>query len=321
MRSAKKKPFSESRKKSNYKITNIKEYNNILRNRGRIDFMISSDLADGWYETYNEKCRNIGAQRIYSDKAIQICLEIRCLFGLKLRQTQGFINWLFELSSLSITCPDYSTLSRRAKELDVEFERDLDKEFRHVTADSSGVQTYTGNEWLENKHGKSYKRRIWKKLHILIDETGNILANIMSEHTSDDRAHLEGLLTNVNTSELLADPGYDGDAIYQMLRKRGIKPTIRPPNRELAALVRDREYTERQQQVLYQQQKGYHAWRVKNNYGRRELVENTFFRFKNAFGSNFLSREDQNMNTELNIKCHLLNKMLKIGRVKTMLAA
>jgi len=59
----------------------------------------------------------------------------------------------------------------------------------------------------------------------------------------------------------------------------------------------------------------------KNNYGRRELVENTFFRFKNSFGSNFLSRADKTMNTELKIKCHLLNKMLKIGRVKTMRVA
>ena len=33
-----------------------------------------------------------------------------------------------------------------------------------------------------------------------------------------------------------------------------------------------------------QYKKGYHAWRVKNNYGRREKVENTFFRFKTSSG-------------------------------------
>ena len=47
MRSAKKKPFSESRKCSKYKVTNWSEYNNILRNRGRIDFMIAEDLSKG----------------------------------------------------------------------------------------------------------------------------------------------------------------------------------------------------------------------------------------------------------------------------------
>ena len=44
MRSPKKKPFSNSRKRSKFKIINWPEYNNILRNRGRIDFMISNNL-------------------------------------------------------------------------------------------------------------------------------------------------------------------------------------------------------------------------------------------------------------------------------------
>jgi len=304
MRTGKKKPFSDSRKRSNYRVTNNREYNNILRNRGRIDFMISKDLSYGWYESYNVMYRKVGGQRRYSNKAIFVCLEIRYLFRLKLRQAQGFINWLFEILGLSISCPDYSTLSRRSKSLDIEFEIERDKKFAYVSIDSTGVQTYTGNEWLENKHGKSYKRRIWKKLHIIIDNEGNILANEMSEHTSDDRSHLEPFLKDIRAHELLADPGYDSESIYQMLRKRCIKPTIRPPNHETLVRMDDKEYTERQKQVFYQQEKGYHAWRIKNNYGRRELVENTFFRFKNSFGSHFLSREDKSMNTELKIKCH-----------------
>ncbi|WP_342226426.1 hypothetical protein [Rickettsia endosymbiont of Urophora cardui] len=29
-----------------------------------------------------------------------------------------------------------------------------DKEFSCISMDSTGIQAYTGNEWLENKHGK-----------------------------------------------------------------------------------------------------------------------------------------------------------------------
>ena len=76
--------------------------------------------------------------------------------------------------------------------------------------------------------------------------------------------------------------------------------------------------TERQHGAAYQQNKGHHAWRNKNKYGRRESVENTFFRFKNSFGSKFLSRNEQNMKNEMTIKCQLLNKMLKIGKAKSM---
>ena len=119
MRLPKKKPFSESRKNSKYKIINWSEYNNSLRNRGCIDFIISKNLGENWYEQHDHN-RCHGGQRRYSDQAILVCLQIRCLFNLKLRQCQGFINWIFEILGLQITCPDYTTLSRRKKCLDLE---------------------------------------------------------------------------------------------------------------------------------------------------------------------------------------------------------
>ena len=40
-------------------------------------------------------------------------LTMRVLFGLPLRQTQGFIQSLLALMGLVLAVPDYSTLSRR----------------------------------------------------------------------------------------------------------------------------------------------------------------------------------------------------------------
>jgi transposase len=305
-----KKSFSKSRKRSKFKISNWSEYNNILRNRGRIDFMIAEDLSDGWYED-NSGYKKRGGQRLYSDKAILMCMQLRYLFGLKLRQSEGFINWIFKMSGFSITCPNYTTLSKRGRKLNVNSSSGFkDSTFDYVCIDSTGIQTYAGNEWLENKHGKRYERRIWKKLHIVIKNDGLIVSNTTTEHNKDDRSEVNKLLQNVNTKELLGDTGYDGDNIYQMLRTKGIKPTIRPPNIQ----VTKKAETEREHSVAYQQKKGYHAWRNKNKYGRRELVENTFFRLKNSFGSKLLSRDIDNMKTELTIKCQLLNKMFEIGK-------
>ena len=310
MRSPKKKAFSSSRKHSKFKVTNWPKYNNILRNRGRIDFMIAEDLSDGWYED-NGGNKNRGGQRRYSDKAILMCLQIRYLFGLKLRQSQGFINWIFMLSGSRLTCPDYTTLSKRGRRLNLEFLLDSkDNDFDYICMDSTGIQTYTGNEWLENKHGKQYIRRTWKKLHIAIGNNGRITGSVTTNHNKDDRSQIKELLKNVRTKEVLADPGYDGENIYRLLRTRGIKPTIRPPNHIAARKAK----TERQQSAEYQQKKGYHAWRSKNKYGRRELAENAFFRFKGSFGSKFLSRGDDNMKNEMTIKCQLLNKMFEIGK-------
>lgn len=317
MRSPKKKPFSVSGKSSKFKVTNWSEYNNILRNRGRIDFMIAKDLSDGWYEDKSSSLKP-GGQIKYSNKAILMCLQIRYLFRLKLRQTQGFINWIFEISGLRITCPDYTTLSRRGKSVNLQsLLCDEDKAFNHVSIDSTGIQTYTGNEWLENKHGTQYSRRVWKKLHIVVGENGKIIANSTTDHKKDDRSQVSILTKDVKTKELFGDPGYDGENIYQILRTKGIKPTIRPPNH----LVAKKAQTERQQSAAYQQTKGYHSWRNKNKYGKRELVENTFFRFKNSFGSQFLSRDDNNMKNEMTIKCQLLNKMIAIGKVKSVRVA
>ncbi len=310
MSSRKKKRFSESRNRSKFKVTNWSKYNNTLRNRGRIDFMIAENLSDGWYEN-NVSTRNRGGQRRYSDKAIFMCLQIRYLFGLKLRQSQGFIDWIFVVSGSPLTCPDYTTLSKRGRSLNLEFlSYNKCDDFDYICMDSTGIQTYTGNEWLENKHGKQYIRRTWKKLHIAVGNNGVITGSITTCHNKDDRSQVKELLKNIKTREVLADSGYDGENIYQMLRTEGIKPTIRPPNH----LVAKKAKTERQQSAAYQQTKGYHAWRNKNKYGRRELVENTFFRFKGSFGSKFLSRNDDNMNNEMTIKCQLLNKMFEIGK-------
>jgi len=313
MRSPKKKPFSHSRVNSKFKVTNWSEYNDFLRRRGRIDFMISENLCDGWYED-DHLNKKPGRQKIYSEQAIIHVLKIRYLFGLKLRQTQGFLDWIFKMVDLAIKCPDYTTLSKRGKKLKIKLEAiNNNEEVSYVYMDSSGIQTYTGNEWLENKHRKRHNRRTWKKIHLVVNDNGLIAANSTTDHNVDDRAQVGELLTNINTKEFLADPGYDGEDMYQLLRSKGIKPTIRPPNRPAESKM-DHLKTERDIEVEYQQHKGYQAWRVKNKYGRREISENTFFRFKGSFGSRFLSRGIENMRNKITIKCQLLNKMFQIGK-------
>jgi hypothetical protein len=56
------------------------------------------------------------------------------------------------------------------------------------------------------------------------------LDNSTTSHLCDDRTKIEPLLDPIKTREFLGDPGYDGEETYQLLIKKGIKPTIRPPN-------------------------------------------------------------------------------------------
>eukprot|EP00924_Labyrinthula_sp_SR-Ha-C_P011830 snap_masked-scaffold_88-processed-gene-0.10-mRNA-1 protein AED:1.00 eAED:1.00 QI:0/0/0/0/1/1/2/0/162 len=155
---------------------------------------------------------------------------------------------------------------------------------------------------------------IYVKYGKIVGDNDKIVVNSTTDHKKDDRSQVKDLTKNVKTKELLGDPGYGGENIYKMLRKKGIKSTIRPPNN----LTAQKAKTEHQHSATYQQNKEYHAWRNKNKYDRRESVENTFFRFKNSFGRKFLSSNEDNMKNEMTIKCQLLKKMFEICRPKTM---
>ena len=61
-----------------------------------------------------------GRQQVFSDAAIPFCLSIQCLFGLALRQSLGLVQSLLYLAGRNWRVPDFSTVSRRQKTLQVQ---------------------------------------------------------------------------------------------------------------------------------------------------------------------------------------------------------
>ena len=75
-------------KRSQYKVTNWKEYNLSLKKRASITLWFSQDAIEIW----NYKGKRVkGGQLKYSDQSIEICCMIRKVYGLPLRQTEGFL--------------------------------------------------------------------------------------------------------------------------------------------------------------------------------------------------------------------------------------
>jgi hypothetical protein len=70
-----------------------------------------------WYAPASGKR---GRQQTFTDAAIQFCLSIKCLFGLALRQSLGLIQSLLRLAGLNWRVPDFSTISRRQRTLQVQ---------------------------------------------------------------------------------------------------------------------------------------------------------------------------------------------------------
>ena len=98
------------------------------------------------------------------------------VFGLALRQTEGLIGSVIGLLGLDLAVPDHSTLSRRAKTLEMPPLRRAGTGPLHLLVDSTGLKLGGAGEWLVEKHGTS-RRRSWRKLHIGVDaDSGEIVA-------------------------------------------------------------------------------------------------------------------------------------------------
>ncbi|KIE04195.1 hypothetical protein NF27_JC00020 [Candidatus Jidaibacter acanthamoeba] len=65
--------------------------------------------------------------------------------------------------------------------------------------------------------------------------------------------------------------------------------------------------------INYIKEKGYHVGRNKNKYGRREIVENTIYRYKSIICTKLRSRKWDNQDIETLLGCHTLNKMTNLG--------
>jgi hypothetical protein len=102
--------------KARYRVTNAAEHNENLRQRGGLTLWVSDDVAKMW-SSPRRKTR--GGQAFYLDLANEVCLTLRVVFRLALRQTQGFMRSIAKLMGLDLVVPDYSTLSRCGKGLTV----------------------------------------------------------------------------------------------------------------------------------------------------------------------------------------------------------
>ena len=99
-----------------YRVTNWREYERGLVQRGDVTIWLSPGAIAGW-KAKPSGCR--GAQPKFSDLAIETALTLRFVFHLALRQAEGFRRSLFRLMGVSLEVPDHTTLSRRSAELKV----------------------------------------------------------------------------------------------------------------------------------------------------------------------------------------------------------
>ena len=152
-------------------------------------------------------------QQQFSDAAIQTCLTLKVLFGLPLRQTTGFVQSLLRLVGLDWAALDFSTLCRRQKTLNVSLPYRGSKGPLNLLIDSTGIKAEGEGEWNARKHGGS-KRRVWRKIHIGIDEeTLEVRAVEVTGSNISDAPMLPELLNQIPSGQdigsVTANGAYD----------------------------------------------------------------------------------------------------------------
>lgn len=146
-----------------YRTTNWPEYNAALRQRGSLDVWFDPEMQ--WLSA---PCGRPGRPARFSDSAIELCLTLKVLFNLPLRQATGLVASLLKLADLDWPVPDYTTLCRRQKTLPVALGGRPSSGGLHLLVDSTGIKIMGEGEWKTRKHGASYRRQ-WRKVHIGID--------------------------------------------------------------------------------------------------------------------------------------------------------
>jgi hypothetical protein len=298
-----------------YKTRNWAEYNHSLKQRGSLSIWFDAEMT--WEA---EASGRRGRQQTYSDAAIQACLTLKVLFSLPLRQTTGFVESLLERVGLDWSVPDFSTLCRRQRTLSVAIPYKGSAGPLHLLIDSTGIKAEGEGEWNARKHGGS-KRRLWRKIHIGIDEeTLEIRAIEVTSSSIGDAPMLLDLLKQIPPDQELgsitADGAYDTRKCHDAIAARNAHAVI-PPRKNAKMWKPDTPgASARNEAVRSSKYLGRALWRNLTGYHRRSRVETKMHCVK-LLGQRLAARDFDRQVAEIQIRAAILNGFTALGIPRT----
>jgi IS5 family transposase len=301
--------------KGTYRLRNWSQYNKALVRRGSLTVWVSGDVLSAWHNTARTGKR--GKPSDYTDAAILCMATLEEIYRLPLRATEGLTCSIIRLLGIKLSVPDYTTLCRRRRSLEVELPRRQRSEPLHLVVDSTGIKVYGEGEWKVRQHGYT-KRRTWRKLHLGVDEaTHEFVAVVISTNSFKDSQLLPDLLEQVEDAlaQVSADGAYDSRTCYDAIRERKARAAIPPQKR---ARIWQHGNTKAERHVRDEnlraiRRKGRRQWKRASGYHRRSLAETAVFRVKTIFGERVSARSFEGQAAQLLVRCAALNRMTHLG--------
>lgn len=309
--------IEQPKEKEVYKLRNWSEYNASLKNRGKLTIWLSDDVKSAWLYNGTQKP---GGEVIYSDVAIEFCLTMKHLYGLGYRQTEGFVEDLFDLLGIDLPVLSYSQLQRRSASIKVEIGvRKHNKESIDLVLDSTGLKVYGEGEWKVRKHGWQ-KRRTWRKLHMGSDGADlEIISVVLTGNEVDDAQAGITIMEEIADMEdapvldsAAADGAYDKKKFRAKVPK-GTRQLIPPQKNAVRSKTKDPDLIQRDEAIDKIEQVGRREWKEQTGYHIRSKSEVNMYRYKKIFGGGMSARKSTYEETEVRIKCKILNQFVKIG--------
>ena len=302
--------------KTKYRVNNWPEYDRALAQRGDITLWISEDAITAWIPAPTGRR---GAQRKFSDHAIETTLILRLIFKLPLRQAEGFLRSLLSLMGVGLEAPDHTTLSRRSQSLDVDLHRVAGHKPIHLIVDSTGLSIVGEGEWAAAKYG-GRGRRGWKKLHLGVDRSGVIVAEILTDGNVNDAKMALELIDEVpdDIASFTADAAYDTIAIYDANAVRGSEVIVPPSKSATRSRKRRFRTSACDRTIMRIKEVGRRRWKKESGYHQQARVENTFFRYKMIVGPGLRARHPKSQHVEALMACNILNRMAGLGMPKSL---
>lgn len=262
-----------------YQTINWQPYNQSLKQR--VPLLLWLDKGMNWLAPATGKR---GRQPTFSDAAIQFCLTIKCLFGLALRQATGMLESMLRRAGLDWAVPNFSTLSRRQKDLQVRIPVQKKQSCLHLLVESTGIKMMGEGEWKVKKHSADYRRR-WHKLHLGIDaQTLEIRAMEVTDNRAADATMLSELLSKIPATEGLVtvttDGAYDTRLCHAAIAERGAAAIIPPRRNGQLWKGNSRGNQTRNESLHSVNYLGCTLWKKWSGYHRRSLVETKMHCFK-----------------------------------------
>ena len=212
-----------------YRTRNWPACNEALKRRGSLLVWFDPEMT---WEAAPSGRR--GRPQSCSGAAIQPGLTRKVLFGPALRRTTGVVESLLHPIGLDWGGPDFSTLCRRQKTLAVKLSHRGSQGPLHLLVDSAGIKVEGEGEGTARQPGGP-KRRVWRKIHLGIDErTLEVRAIEVTSSDVGDAPMRPALPEQIPPDQAIgtvtADGAYDTRKGLDALAGRSA-PAVIPPRR------------------------------------------------------------------------------------------